>query len=72
MKLSNIKLKEIKGTWYEINRTTIYGKEVILLESEQYGEDVPSIAVDTNLKVLFTDIWNGLEEVEERLQDKIR
>lgn len=68
---SNIKLEGIKGTWYEIDRGIVYGKTVILVESEQYGEDVPTIAIDENHKILFTDIWNGIDEVSERLEEQV-
>lgn len=70
MRKSNIKLEGISGTWYEIDRGFVYGKTVILLESEQHGEDVPAIAVDENHKILFKDIHNGIDEVAERLEEQ--
>lgn len=70
MKETNIKLKDISGTWYEIDRAIIYGKLVILLESEQYGEDIPTIAVDKDYNILFKDIYNGIDEVSERLEEQ--
>lgn len=68
--MNGIILKNVTGTWYEIDRREVFGKIVILLESEQYGEDVPAIAVDENCNILFLDIWNGIDEVVERLEEE--
>lgn len=70
MRKNNIKLEGISGTWYEIDRRVVYGKTVILLESEQHGEDIPAIAIDENYKVLFLDIYDGIDEVSERLEEQ--
>ena len=63
--MENVTLKGIAGTWYEIDRTWIDGKEYILFESEQEGEDLPGIITDIDLHVILLSAFNGFADIED-------
>lgn len=53
-----------RGTWYVIDQSRFRGKFIYLLESEQFGQDVPCIIVNQDLKLLAEDVYNGFEDLE--------
>lgn len=61
----NIKIAGHVGTWYEIDRRTDDGKELILVESEQFGNDVEWLIIDESGKLVLDDAWNGWLDYEE-------
>ena len=38
-------------------------KEIFLLESEQYGDETPSIIVDNELNVILDNVYNGFDDL---------
>lgn len=67
MRIEKQKIDGYIGTWYSIDSEIIQGEEYFLLESEEFGDDVPCIVVDSNLKVVLDDVCNGLWEYKEYL-----
>lgn len=63
MQNNNIRIKGHKGTWYVIGKTIYNMKEVFLLESEQYGDEAPSLIVDNELNVILDDVYNGFNDL---------
>ena len=57
--LENIKIKGHTGTWYEIDRRTLYGKTFYLMESEIYGDEARASSsmkrMNRLLKTFLTD-----------------
>ena len=51
-----------EGTWYVIDTQTIGGKELFLLESENYGDEAACLIVDGNRNVLMDEVYNGFED----------
>lgn len=62
---NNIKVDQYKGTWYIIDESFYNSKKVYLLESEQFGEDIPCLIVDKDLKVVKNNVWNGFGDLDE-------
>lgn len=62
---NNIKVDQYKGTWYVIDESFYNSKKVYLLESEQFGEDIPCLIVDKDLKVVKNNVWNGFGDLDE-------
>lgn len=62
---NNIKVDQYKGTWYVIDESFYDSKKVYLLESEQFGEDIPCLIVDKDLKVVKNNVWNGFGDLDE-------
>ena len=67
----NIKIEGVAGTWYVVSKAVQdNGQPMLLLESEQYGEDVPCLIVDKDYKIIledvesFEDYLNNSETVE--------
>lgn len=54
--LENIKIKGHTGTWYEIDRRTLYGKTFYLMESEIYGDEAPGIIIDEAHEPVIEDV----------------
>lgn len=53
----NIKVEGITGSWYVVSKAMQdNGQLMLLLESEQYGEDVPCLIVDKDLKIVLEDV----------------
>lgn len=67
MRIDNQKIEGYSGRWYSIDSEFISGEEYFLLESEEFGDDIPCIIVDSNLKVVLDDVCNGLWEYKEYL-----
>lgn len=51
--LENIKIKGHTGTWYEIDRRTLYGKTFYLMESEIYGDEAHEPVIE--------DVFDGFD-----------
>lgn len=66
-KKENLKIKRHRGTWYVIDSTIYNGKELYLLESEQYGDEAKCLIVDKDLKLLLADVLNGFDDYYEYL-----
>lgn len=58
-----------EDTFYVIDKATYNGKDLYLLESENYGEDVPGIIVDEDRNVILEDVVNGFDDYLERRED---
>ena len=53
------------GTWYTVDKFFYRGVTFYILESEDYGEDIAHVVVDSQAKIYLTDIWdNSLEELK--------
>ena len=70
-----------EGTWYVVDTETVDGKEIFLLESENYGDETFGIIIDKDRNVLVDESWNGFLDYhenyvertsEEKLADKVR
>jgi len=67
MMIKNIHLEGHVGTFYAIDQDTIYGNNLLLLESEQYGDETACVITDTDFKVVLEDVWNGFDDYIEQL-----
>lgn len=61
-KRENLKIKGYEGTWYVIDSTICNGKDIYLLESEQYGDEAKCLIVDENLELLLGAVANGFDD----------
>lgn len=64
MVVNNLKIEGHMGTWCVIDENIHRRKKIYLLESEQYGEEAPSIIVDKDLNVILEDVWNGFDDLD--------
>lgn len=64
-----IRLKNHVGTWYAIATRNINGKDLFLLESEQYGDEAACVITDKEGNIVLDDVSNGFLEYEELLRD---
>ena len=67
MKKHNIKLEGYRGTWYVIGET-VYNwknelKKLYLLESELWGDEVPSIIIDKDYNIIMDSVYNGFYDL---------
>lgn len=69
-----------EGTWYVVDTENIDGRELFLLESENYGDEAAGIIIDKERNVIMGDVWNGFSDYhekydnitpEEKLADKV-
>lgn len=69
-----------EGTWYVVDTETVDGRELFLLESENYGDETAGIIIDKDKNVIMGDVWNGFSDYhekydnitpEEKLADKV-
>ena len=67
MKLENIKVKGYVGTWYEVDRRTYNGKELIMMENEQEGDELPWLIINTDHEEVLGDVYNSWLDYEESL-----
>lgn len=63
MEKNNIKIKGYRGTWYIIAKRIYNMKEIYLLESEIYGDEVPCLIVDNDLNVILDNVYNGFDDL---------
>ena len=64
MKKENIQLNSIKGKWYVIDESWRNSIKVYLLESEEYGDEIPCIIVDEKMNVLLDNVYNGFDDLD--------
>lgn len=55
-----------EGTWYVVDTETVDGKELFLLENEEYGDETFGIIIDKDRNVLVGEAWNGLSDYHEK------
>ena len=65
-KIDGIKVAGYSGTWYVIDVRIIKGQTLLLLESEQYGDETESLIVtEKQHKLKLDDVWNGWNDYYE-------
>ena len=42
---------------------------LLLLESEQYGDEAPCVIVDENLALVLEDVYNGFYDYDEFVEE---
>jgi hypothetical protein len=62
---THIKVEGHTGTWAVIDTAQYPTGKLFLLESEQFGEDAPSIICNENGKLIMDEIYNGFDDYEE-------
>lgn len=55
-----------EGTWYVVDIETVDGKEIFLLENEEYGDETFGIIIDKDRNVLVDEAWNGFSDYHEK------
>lgn len=55
-----------EGTWYVVDTESVDGKEIFLLENEEYGDETFGIIIDRNRNVLVDEAWNGFADYHEK------
>lgn len=65
MQKNNIKIEGHCGTWYVIDETIWHDEVVYLLEHEIYGDHAAYLIVNKDLEIIFADVWNGFDDMEE-------
>ncbi|NLV93561.1 MAG: hypothetical protein GX031_03280 [Candidatus Riflebacteria bacterium] len=60
--MSEIKIQGYYGTWYVIDVLETDNGDLFLLESEQYGDEVPGIIVNNWNEVMLDYVYNGFED----------
>ena len=55
-----------EGTWYVVDTETVDGKEIFLLENEEYGDETFGIIIDKDRNVLVDEAWNGFSDYHEK------
>lgn len=55
-----------EGTWYVVDTETVDGKELFLLENEEYGDETFGIIIDKDRNVLVDEAWNGFSDYHEK------
>ena len=55
-----------EGTWYVVDTETVDGKEIFLLENEDYGDETFGIIIDKDRNVLVDEAWNGFSDYHEK------
>ena len=70
MENTGIKIDGHRGTWYIIDTlySEIYGKILILLEHETWGDETCALITDLEGNVILDEVWNGFEDLEEFLE----
>ena len=55
-----------EGTWYVVDTETIDGKELFLLENEDFGDETFGIIIDRDRNILVDEVWNGFSDYHEK------
>lgn len=55
-----------EGTWYVVDTEIVDGKELFLLENEEYGDETFGIIIDKDRNVLVDEAWNGFVDYHEK------
>jgi len=61
-----------RGTWYVIETEKIDGKDLFLLESEQYGDEAANLIVDERGNLVLDDVYNGFDDYREQVIDELQ
>lgn len=61
----NIKIKGHIGTWYVLSSAKYPQGTLYLLEHETYGDEAPSIIVDSYGNIVLEDVYNGWDDLDE-------
>ena len=67
MKIDRQKIEGYSGKWNSIDSEIIEGEEYFLLESEEFGDDIPCIIVNKNLEAVLHCVCNGLRDYKKYL-----
>ncbi len=63
----NINVEGHTGTWYVIDSEMIDGKNLFLLESEQYGDEAAAIIIDKAGNLVLDGVYNGFDDYREHM-----
>lgn len=63
MDKQNLAIANHMGTWYVIDETYYHGTPIYLVESEVYGDEAACLIVDSKLRVILEDVWNGFSDL---------
>ena len=55
-----------EGTWYVADTETVDGKDLFLLENEEYGDETFGIIIDKDRNILVDEVWNGFADYHEK------
>lgn len=55
-----------EGTWYVVDTETVDGKDLFLLENEEYGDETFGIIIDKDRNILVDEVWNGFADYHEK------
>lgn len=55
-----------EGTWYVADTETVDGKDLFLLENEEYGDETFGIIIDKDRNILVDEAWNGFADYHEK------
>ena len=55
-----------ESTWYVVDTEAVDGKELFLLENEEYGDETFGIIIDKDRNVLVDEAWNGFADYHEK------
>ena len=55
-----------EGTWYVVDTETVDGKDLFLLENEEYGDETFGIIIDKDRNILVDEAWNGFADYHEK------
>lgn len=73
-KLQGLKFQGYKGSWHEIERTNMYNQEIVLLESEQFGNDICGMIAEIdkngNAKLVVDESWDGFSDYDEYVMER--
>ena len=66
----NIKVKDCDGTWYIFDAKIYNDKIYFLCESEQLGDELCHIIIDTESNLILDGVYNGFDDFEDYLLTK--
>jgi DNA-binding cell septation regulator SpoVG len=61
----SIRIEGHRGTWYVIDVAERSGKNIYLLEHEEYGDEAFSVIVDSKGRIILEDVSNGFDDYDE-------
>lgn len=65
---SGIVITGHKGKWYVIS--VINDIPLFLIEHETYGDTAACLIIDSKANVILEDVWNGIEDYNEYIENK--
>lgn len=66
----NLRIADYTGLYDVAMSEVVDGKEYYLMEHSFYGEDVPCLWVDEDCHVIVEDVWNGLLDLTDHLENE--